>query len=177
MSDKFTISDAKIVLSSVEAADITGRLVGWLTDTEVVAFSRQRFKQHSINTCLAYLDSFTDTKNLYLKIVLATTNEFIGTMSVYFDEDNAGADIGILIGDKSLWGKGIGYHSWCMLMNYLLNMPNVEIVTGGCDIRNFGMLSLFRKLGMTEFSRETLEDNCFQYVVARFRTSQKVELN
>ena len=98
-------------------------------------------------------------------------------MSVYFDEDNASADIGILIGDKSLWGKGIGYHSWCMLMNYLLDMPNVEMVTGGCDTKNLGMLSLFRKLGMTEFSRETLEDNGSVYVVARFIASRKFESN
>jgi len=177
MVTKFTVSDAQIVLSAVEASDITSQLVDWLTDPEVVTYSQQRFRQHSIDTCLAYLDSFTGTKNLYLKIVLAPKSEFIGTLSAYFDENNASVDIGILIGDRSVWGKGIGYAAWRVLMNHLLDMPNVEMVTGGCDIRNFGMLSLFKKLGMTEFSRETLGDNCSQYVVARFRTSQKAEPN
>ena len=177
MATKFFLSDSRIALSAVETSDITSQLVGWLTDTEVVAYSQQRYRQHSIATCLAYLDSFTHTENLYLKIALAPKGEFIGTMSVYFDGENASADIGILIGEKSVWGKGIGYAAWRALMNHLLDMPNVEMVTGGCDIRNLGMLSLFKKLGMTEFSRETSGYSCSKYVVARFRTSQKVNPN
>ena len=98
-----------------------------------------------LETSKAYLASFTNTSNLYLKIIECKTRRVIGSMTVYFDISATIADIGILIGNKSVWGKGYGLRAWVVLMDYLFKQTNAKI-TGGCDVDNLKMISIFNKL-------------------------------
>ncbi|MFC5604091.1 GNAT family N-acetyltransferase [Sporosarcina koreensis] len=65
--------------------------------------------------------------------------EFDGELIGYADLakiEGHSAEIGIAIGDSSIWGKGIGYHATLRLMNYATS-----------------------KLGITDFIAETHETN------------------
>ena len=56
------------------------------------------------------------------------SNKLIGTMTVYCSEREKIADVGILIGDKKIAGKGYGKDSWCTLIEWLKNKyPDIII--------------------------------------------------
>ena len=58
------------------------------------------------------------------------------------------ADMGIMIGDKSQWRKGVGLDAWSTLLNYLLSQPKIIKVTGGTLRPNKGMVNVMIRAGM-----------------------------
>ena len=128
--------------------NITPEYLSWLNDTEVVKYSNQRFKKHTIESSVNYLESFLGTNNLFLAIYLKEKNIFIGTMTVYLSEPHETADMAILIGKKSCWGSGVGLDSWVTVMEYLFRDISIRKITSGTLDCNLGMLKVMQKSGM-----------------------------
>ena len=147
MKRKINIKSKKLVLSDFQEDDISDKYLSWLNDPEVVQFSRQRFIDHDFLSSKKYLESFVSSNNLFISIKLLKVNKMIGTMTVYFSEPN-NADVGILIGDKSEWGKGYGKDAWNTLLTWLENELNIIKITAGTLSSNIGMLKVFKESGM-----------------------------
>lgn len=151
----------RVLLQPICEKDITDQYVGWLNDPEVVKFSNQRFLKHSIETSLAYLHSFLDTENLYLSIRDVTTNRLIGSITAYINTNHGTADMGLMIGNREVWGKGFGFEAWSCLMRCLLTTLNIRKVTGGTLDVNLGMIKIMKKSGMhleaTRYKQEIVD--------------------
>ena len=145
---QFELIGKSIKLRVFTPEHINHDYIDWLNDSEVVKYSNQRFKHHNTISCHEYLESFENTKNLFLAIHLIDSNKFIGTMTAYFSIPHKVVDIGLMIGDKSIWGKGIGREAWEMLMIYMLDTKNIRKVTGGTLSCNLGMVNIMKKSGM-----------------------------
>lgn len=138
-------------------ADLTDAYVGWLNDPEVVRFSNQRFKRHDRNTCAAFLASFAQSDNLFLS-VRKRDGAPVGTMTVYYSRPHQTADVGIMIGDRAVWGQGVGQDAWSTVINWLARHDAVRKVTAGALACNVGMVRLMERSGMTlEGRRERQE--------------------
>lgn len=122
--------------------------VDWLNDPEVVKYSEQRHKIHSIETQLEYLKQFNHSKNRYLGIRDAAGDRFIGTITVFIDDANAVADVGIMIGDKNSWRKGYGYEAWKAVCDDLLYNCGIRKIEAGCMFANKPMTRIFKKYEM-----------------------------
>ena len=59
-------------------------------------------------------------------------------------------DISIMIGEKSIRGKGLGLEAWMGMCKYLQNIKNVRKITAGTLEVNTPMLSIMKKSGMIE---------------------------
>lgn len=136
------------LLRPFRADDISTDYLGWLTDPEVVRFSNQRFRTHTRESALAYLNSFAGSGNLFLGIRLAETQRLVGTITAYRSQPHQTADMGLLIGDRSCWGKGIGLDAWSTLLDYLLNVCRLRKLTGGTLRCNVGMVRIMERSGM-----------------------------
>ena len=128
---------------------INDQYLGWLNDPEVVRYSNQRFRRHDEASSRAYLQLFQGSGNLFLAIHLAHSGKFIGTMTVHLSIPHETADIGILIGDRSCWGQGVGKDAWSTLVSLLLESDKVRKVTGGTLRCNVGMIKVMAKTGMS----------------------------
>ena len=135
-----------VELQPFRPSDITPEYVGWLNDPAVVRFSNQRFRRHDATTCQAYLASFNGTANQFL--VIRREGAMIGTMTAYVSMHHGTADMGILIGDKRVWGKGVGGDAWTTLLHHLLARGDIRKVTGGALRCNVGMISIMQNAGM-----------------------------
>lgn len=144
----FPLSGSKVELSIFNADDITDDYVSWLNDPSIVMYSNQRFKVHTRESSRLYLKSIAQADAIFIAIKDIQTNKMIGTMTSYLNVYHHTADIGIMLGDKSYWGQGIGRQSWKMLMDFLLYKANVRKVTGGTLSCNHGMISIMEGLGM-----------------------------
>lgn len=126
-------------------------IVGWLNDPCVVKFSEQRHKSHNIKTQKEYLKSFK-TEDIYWGIW--TGSKLIGTITAHIDLDNGVANVGIMVGDKSFWRKGVGYVAWKRTCDHLMR-TSIRKIEAGCMSLNGGMVAICQKYGMVEEGRQS----------------------
>jgi ribosomal-protein-alanine N-acetyltransferase len=129
-------------------ADISETYMGWLSDPEVVRFSNQRFQNHTLETCQSYLASFKDSANHFLAICDRTSGSMLGTLTVYRNLNHGTADICIMVGERQIWGKGIGAEAFCLVMSALKTSGAIRKVTAGTLAVNFGMVRIMEKAKM-----------------------------
>ena len=122
--------------------------ISWLNDPEVVKYSNQRFIEHTEVSCRAYLESFMNTPNLFLMVRSLEDDLALGTMTAYVSLQHSTVDIGILIGQKSRWGNGIGYDAWQTLVNWFLEIRAIRKVTAGTIGSNKRMIRVMERSGM-----------------------------
>lgn len=138
----------KVVLKWFCESDISERYLGWLNDPRVVEFSNQRFRKHDRQSAHAYLSSFDGTDNLFLSVRERNSGEAIGTMTVYVSRHHQTADVGIMLGAQSVWGRGYGQDAWATLVDWLIDEVGLRKVTAGTLACNKGMVKLMERSGM-----------------------------
>src|SRR5437879_5515282 len=146
---KFSLlSGQQVMLRPFTRADITEQYIRWLNDPIVLQFSNQRFVSHDRASCLRYLESFTGTDNLFLNVFRLDNNQAIGTLTAYVSRHHGTADVGIMIGDRSVRGRGYGQDAWNTLINWLIVEVRIRKVTAGTVACNRAMVRLMERSGM-----------------------------
>ncbi len=138
------LKGAVVTLRAFAPANLTDAYLGWLRDPQLMKFSNQRFRSHSMDSCRAYFESFAGSDNLFIAIY--HDDAFIGTMTAYRSLVHGTADIGLLIG-AAVQGKGLGKDAWGTLMAYLL-ATGTRKVTGGTLRCNQAMVRIMQGCGM-----------------------------
>jgi [ribosomal protein S5]-alanine N-acetyltransferase len=143
-----TLTGPRLYLRPFGTGDITSAYIGWLNDPRVVRFSNQRFGVHDRASCEAYLRSFNGTNNLFISIRKIEDDLQVGTMTAYCSGRHGTADVGIMVGDASARGTGIGLEAWRLLTDWLLVDGGARKVTAGTLGCNVGMIRLAERSGM-----------------------------
>jgi len=146
------IRSERLEIVRFTAEHLTPRYVGWLNDPDVVRYSEQRFKTHTLESCRAYLESFAGSENLFLALLARSDPPgHIGNMTAYVDRYGV-VDVGILIGERAVWGQGYGSEAWQSVCRALLE-GGARKVTAGTLSANRGMLAVMERSGMVEDGR------------------------
>lgn len=138
----------RVLLRPFGLQDVTAEYVAWLNDPEVVRFSNQRFQRHDAASCTAYLATFARTENLFLAIVDRDDGRTIGTMTAYRNGHHGTVDVGIMVGDRRVWGHGYGLDAWMTLAGWLLGPGGLRKLTCGTLACNSAMRSIAERSGM-----------------------------
>ena len=139
-------------------SDINQHYIDWLNDPEVVRYSNQRFSTHSIASSQGYLQSFIGTNNLFLAIEEKFSGNIVGTLTIYNNSNHQTADVGIMVGDKTVWGYGYGKEAFLTVVDVLLNTYGVRKVTAGTLSSNVAMVKIMIGAGLTlEATRKSQE--------------------
>ena len=125
----FPIHGKLVTLYVFTEKDVTDAYLGWLNDPAVVRHSDQRFYSHTRETSLAYLETCRAAGGLFITIHTKNARKYVGTMSVHFSPMHETADMGILIGDKTCWGAGVGSDAWSTLMSFLVHVAGIRNVS------------------------------------------------
>jgi len=121
----------------------------WLNDPEVVKYSEQRHKIHTAETQLDYWHSAATVEpNFVYAIRREDSGMPIGSISAEIDPYNNIANVGIMIGDKTQWGKGYGFEAWECVCNYLIIEKKIRKIEAGCMSLNAPMIRICTKYGM-----------------------------
>ena len=147
------INTKRLQIRQMAATDSSiNKQVEWLNDSDVVEYSEQRHKKHNFETQRSYLGRFLHRPDKLREVFL--DDKLIGTITAYIDEANSVANVGILIGEKSIWGQGYGHEAWRGFCDYLLDNGVRKIEAGTMGI-NFGMINICRRYGMRQEGRLT----------------------
>ncbi len=154
MAKSKVIETERLIIEPFHEKYLTERYVGWLDDPEVVRFSEQRLRAHTLKSCRAYMNSFEGTPNYFWACVTRGPDiRHIGNANAYVDTRNKVGDVGILIGEKNYWGKGYGLEVFAAVTDYLFRENHVRKVTAGTVAANTGMVRIMERAGMKEDGR------------------------
>lgn len=157
------IHTERLIITPFSQEHLTTRYVGWLNDPEVVRYSDQRFRQHTLESCTEFFKSFEGSNNHFWAIINTDKDlGHIGNITAYVDKHNQIADLGILIGEKSAWEQGYGVEAWFAVCQHLFKTTNLRKIIAGTTEVNQGMLGIMHRTGMKEEGRrrhQALIDN------------------
>ncbi len=151
MATSPVLETARLRIAPFPESLLSETYVEWLNDPEVVRYSEQRFRRHTLESCRAYWSSFEGTPHHFWALTERGGGaRHIGNMNAWVDESNGVADVGILLGEKSLWGRGYGLEAWSAVCSWLLQGAGMRKVTAGTLEVNTGMLRIMEKAGMVD---------------------------
>ena len=154
MARATTLATPRLLLEPFGRHHLTERYVSWLNDPQVVQFSDQRFRTHTLVSCREYYETFGSSPHLFWAILLrGAADRHVGTMTAYVDEHHKVADVGILIGDGVAWGRGSASEALRAACDHLLRQLELRKVTAGTIERNVGMIRVMEKAGMVDDGR------------------------
>ncbi|MEE2932206.1 MAG: GNAT family protein [Pseudomonadota bacterium] len=130
--------------------------LAWLRDPEVVKnlnLPHYLETNVSFSQISAYCHSiWSSPDDIFYALHLASDDTFIGTVKAGHINWYAGtADLGILIGLRKMWGKGIASEALSLLASHLFEKAKLRRLTAGVMDTNPAMIRVFEKLG---FQRE-----------------------
>jgi len=141
------IEGDKIFLKTLSEKDATKEYCSWLNDPEVNKYLET--KSATIAELKKYIREKNNNPNcLFLGIFFKKNNKHIGNIKLEpMDFKNLKATLGILIGNKNYWGKGIGNEVMKLLIKYAFSKLNLKEINLGVISENKRAISLFKKVG------------------------------
>lgn len=148
------IDGKKICLRQYAVRDID-TWYNWFNDAQVVKFMDQRRWPNTKEKQKQYLERISaSSSDMQLAVVYKSNDKLIGTVGLHgIDAINRNADISVIIGDKSYWGKGVAKEAVGLLIRHAFEMLNLHKLTAGFISGNTASEKLFKFFG---FKKEAL---------------------
>jgi|APFre7841882724_1041349.scaffolds.fasta_scaffold35743_2 RimJ/RimL family protein N-acetyltransferase len=144
-----------IYLRPLLEEDAEGEYLHWFNDDEVCRGNSHHVIPYTKEKILGYIRHAREsTDEFILAIALNENGKHIGNIA--FQEINhiyRSADLTIIIGDKSAWGKGYGFDAAGLLLRHGFNTMNLHRISCATFDTNPAMKKLALSLGMKEEGR------------------------
>jgi RimJ/RimL family protein N-acetyltransferase len=138
-----------IALTPFAIGDISNKYLDWLKDPEVNRYLESRHQEQNLQTIDNYVHFMIESSDNYLmKITFVETGEHIGNLRIGpINSLYRVSPIGIIIGEKKYWGKGLAAETISEATDFAFNDLRLEKVTAGCYASNVGSQKSFEKAG------------------------------
>ncbi|MED3576088.1 GNAT family N-acetyltransferase [Cytobacillus praedii] len=93
----------------------------------------------------------------FIRFGVEFNEKLIGYADLANIKDNT-AELGIAIGESSLWGKGLGYTAALWMIDYASTKKGMTILDAETYQKNFRCIKMLNKLGFKEVSRVGYEE-------------------
>jgi RimJ/RimL family protein N-acetyltransferase len=146
---------SKCYLSPVRTEDAE-KYFEWLNDIEVSVNLRAYNQQISLETEREYLEKFAKNQvsDYFFGIITRETDLLVGNCALMNpDFINRNAELGIFVGDKNYWGKGIGTESIMLLLDFGFNVLNLHNIWLSFFDFNTKSKSIYEKCGFKVIGR------------------------
>ena len=138
-----------IYLRAIELSDVNENYLKWLNEPDVTT----GLASGTFPSTLAALHHFVaqksrDTNTVMMAICDKETNKHIGNIKLdNFDWVSRTCELGVLIGEKEFWGKGIGSEVCKMTIHYAFQQLNIRKIVLCVYANNPGAIKVYEKLG------------------------------
>lgn len=143
------IRGKRIYLRKVTESDVDGPYYKWMNDPEILRYLEARFlKNTKDNMRKTVADWSSNPAILFLAIILDKDGRHIGNIKLGpINKRHQFAEMGIIVGEKDLWGKGYGTEAIELLSEYAFKQLKLHKLTAGCYANNGGSIKIFKKAG------------------------------
>lgn len=147
---KGSLRSSRLRLETLDPDNLSGSYLSWLHDPEVTRFLEVR---HAPSRDMAELEEFvrqlnTSPRDILLGVFDQTSNLHLGNVKLGpVDFFNRRAVIGLLIGEKDQWGRGLGSEIISRVFDFAVEEYDVTRVEAGCYSSNLGSKRAFMRAG------------------------------
>jgi RimJ/RimL family protein N-acetyltransferase len=165
LSRDLKIAGKKVFLRPVRPEDATARYLGWLNDREVNRQTESRYEKTTLDDLRKYVGlAIRSPSNFFFAIVEKSSGKHIGNIKIDSAVtgmwDHLLGEVGLMIGDKSCWGKGYASEAIRLLKNFAFRNLKLHKLTAQCYSTNAGSARAFLKAG---FKREGVRRSHVRY--------------
>lgn len=152
----------QLILTELSAEHANGPYLDWMNDAGIMQFLESRFRSYTESDLADFIEATNaDPDNLMLGMFLRDGGTHVGNIKIGpIDRHHARGDIGLLIGNRAQWGKGLARESIDALASHALGELGLHKVTAGCYGANLGAQKAFLAARFTEEGRRP---NHFRY--------------
>lgn len=139
----------RIYLRELRPSDVNPHYCRWLNDPEVNQYLESRFAPATEASIRSFVQGCSDDSRCILfGIRLSENDEHIGNIKLGpIDPFHRRAEIGILIGEKRLWGKGYASEALSMVVEFAFTRLDLHKLSAGCYSVHENSIKLFTKCG------------------------------
>lgn len=143
------IKTPRLFLRNISASDVGENYCRWLGDQQVTQFLEVRFQDRSFAGIQSFIEKINESSDsLLFGIYIIDTGQHIGNIKLGpCNWHHKRAEISLLIGDKTQWGKGYAIESIEALCKYGFNTLGLLKLMAGCYEKNTSSFRAFAKAG------------------------------
>lgn len=141
-----------LFLRPLEAADATTNYLSWLNDSEVtIGMVSGRYPSTQAQLIRFIEGVNADPNAVMLAICLNEGGQHVGNIKLdRFDYPSGTCELGLMIGDKAQWGKGIAKAACRLIIEYAFHTLNMRKVSLTVYSNNPAAVHVYRSLGFQE---------------------------
>jgi [ribosomal protein S5]-alanine N-acetyltransferase len=145
------IKGKRIYLREIKLSDANKNYRDWINDPEVNQYLESRFEKWSIKKLKSYVSAIKKNPSyVFLAIIVKNRNKHIGNIKIgLVNKIHKFADVGIIIGEKSFWGKGFAAEAIKLVVDYAFNKLGLHKLTAGAYSNNIRSIKAFEKAGFS----------------------------
>jgi RimJ/RimL family protein N-acetyltransferase len=147
--DRPALSGPRLDLRPLDASHARGPYLGWMRDAEVLRHLEARFATHdeaSLARFVAACNASADT--LLLGLFLGAGGAHVGNIKLGpIDRHHGVAAIGILVGARAHWGRGLAREAIGLVADHALGPLGLGKLTAGCYATNVASRRAFERAG------------------------------
>ncbi len=149
--DAAFIVGERIYLREVRLSDVNENYRRWVNDPEVTRFLEIRYVPHSLDNIRKYVEMMDGNPDeIFLAICLKDDGKHVGNIKLGpINRIHRFADVSLLIGEKSIWGRGVATEAIRLLARFAFDVLNLHKLKAGCYAENKGSAKAFLKAGFT----------------------------
>jgi RimJ/RimL family protein N-acetyltransferase len=149
MADSFFLETDKVGLRPLAESDATPEYLSWLNDPEVTRGIETGIFPTTAQDLATYVKNVAQSKNdLMFAVVDKSNGRHVGNAKLAnINWVNRNAQFGLMIGDRSAWGKGFGSAACRLLVDYAFRKLNLHKVWLIVYANNTAAKGLYEKTG------------------------------
>ncbi|WP_216746066.1 GNAT family N-acetyltransferase [Paucihalobacter ruber] len=141
------IESERLTYKRVSSEHISEDYVSWINDSEVNRYLETR-GNYTLDLLKSYIEQQYNKATFFWAIHLKDSNKHIGNIKIDpINFETKSGEYGILIGDKSNWGKGYASEATIRIINYCFDELELTKITLGVIEDNVSAVNLYKKLG------------------------------
>lgn len=141
------IESERLIYKRVASEHISEDYVGWINDSDVNRYLETR-GNYNLDLLKSYIEDQYNKATYFWAIHLKSSNKHIGNIKIDpINFETKSGEYGILIGDKSNWGKGYASEATIRIINYCFDELGLTKITLGVIEDNTSAVNLYKKLG------------------------------
>ena len=151
--------DGEVSLFLLTEDEVGAAYVRWLNDPEIARFLESRFADHDLESTRAFVAlQRANPDVLFLGIRSEVLGRHVCNIKLGpIDRRHQTGDIGIMIGERDAWGRGIATRAIARLCAIARDELALRKVTAGCYGGNVGSERAFERAGFAIEGRRTAQ--------------------
>ena len=139
----------RFVLACLDVTDVTETYRSWMVDPEVTRNLETRALEHTIDSLAAYVTAIRSSSHSYFFGIFSRDDStHYGNIKLGpIKSAHSSASIGVMIGDRSMWGKGVATEAIGSITDWAFGTLALEKLTAGSYAVNGGSVRAFQRCG------------------------------